>query len=215
MAYVVLSWKPPEVGSGLSFATPSLIYISWVFMTSGISQRSPDLREIFTSTSTASLAWYAIIICLAFGRKTTFWTNMFPMIGSTINTFTELPDYLVWFLKIRLALNVGYLSLYNLGYSCTSLGCISSKFHVRVSRTKISHFFHVYCTQTCYILLNYTLKVETRFFQTKHPKPVNSVPNPVQVRTLSALTSAPLICDGDTGFGGLLNVSCLADWWEW
>ncbi|CAK9104183.1 2 [Durusdinium trenchii] len=27
-----------------------------------------------------------------------------------------------------------------------------------------------------------------------------------RVRTLSALTSAPLICDGDTGFGGLLNV---------
>eukprot|EP00435_Cladocopium_sp_Y103_P012126 s788_g3.t1 len=28
----------------------------------------------------------------------------------------------------------------------------------------------------------------------------------LEVRTLSALTSAPLICDGDTGFGGLLNV---------
>lgn len=27
-----------------------------------------------------------------------------------------------------------------------------------------------------------------------------------RVRTLSALTSVPLICDGDTGFGGLLNV---------
>ena len=43
-----------------------------------------------------------------------------------------------WFdsLRIRLALNVGYLSLYNLGYGCTSLGCISSKFHVRVSPYK-------------------------------------------------------------------------------
>lgn len=28
-----------------------------------------------------------------------------------------------------------------------------------------------------------------------------------RVRTLSALTTCPLICDGDTGFGGLLNAT--------